>query len=352
MKIGKKKIGDNAKPYFIADIAANHDGCIKRAKSLIWQAAEAGADAAKFQNFTAKTLVSSYGFDQLDETNTHQNNWSSSVYDMYDKASVPIDWTEILFETCLDAGIDYFTSLYNLEDLNFLNNYVLAWKIGSGDITWHELIDKCSETNKPIILATGASEIDEVIRAVNVISKYKKSYVLMQCNTNYSGSKENFSYIELNVLKTFKKLFPEAILGLSDHTPGHATVLGAIALGASVIEKHFTDDSKREGSDHPFSMEPQEWKDMVDRSTELTMALGKGQKKIMENESETRIVQRRAIRCNRKLKIGETLKKSDLDFLRPCPTNGLPPFELNNIIGKKINKNINKGDIITISDLG
>ena len=274
MKIGNKNIGVNHKPYFIADIATNHDGCIERAKSLIWQAAEAGADAAKFQNFSADTLVSNYGFENLDDINTHQKSWKSSVFDVYDRASLPLDWTDILRKTCIEANIDYFTSLYNLKDLYYLNKYVAAWKIGSGDITWHSIIEQCASTDKPIILATGASNIDEVKKAVKVIKKKKKSYVLLQCNTNYSGSLENFSYIQLNVLKSYLKLFPEAILGLSDHTPGHSTVLGAIALGASVIEKHFTDDKTREGSDHPFSMEPREWKDMVDRSLELKLALG------------------------------------------------------------------------------
>ena len=351
MKIGNKNIGINHKPYFIADIAANHDGCLERAKSLIWQAAEAGADAAKFQNFTAQTLVSNYGFNKLHKIKTHQNSWNDTVYEVYNKASVPINWTETLFKTCVDAKIDYFTSLYNLTDLNLLNNYVLAWKIGSGDITWHEVINQCSLTDKPLILATGASNIDEVSEAVKVILKHKKYFVLMQCNTNYSGSKDNLSFIELNVLKTYKKLFPEAVLGLSDHTSGNTTVLGAIALGASVIEKHFTDDSSRQGSDHPFSMEPFEWKEMVDRSVELKMALGNEQKKVMQNENETRIVQRRAIRCNKELKIGKILKESDLDFLRPCPPDGLPPYKWDKIVGKKINKNIYKGDIIKISDL-
>ena len=174
----------------------------------------------------------------------------------------------------------------------------------------------------------------------------------MQCNTNYSGSIENFSFIELNVLKSYNKLFPNAVLGLSDHTPGHATVLGAIALGASVIEKHFTDDNTRKGSDHPFSMEPHEWKEMVDRSLELKMALGTGKKEVMQNEFDTRVVQRRAIRCNREINIGEVLKKSDLTFLRPCPKGGLPPYEVDKIIGKIVNKKVDKGDVIKISDLG
>ncbi len=351
IEINGKKIGVDHNPYFIADIAANHDGSLERAIDLIWLAAESGADAAKFQNFTAKTLVSDRGFNSLNKVKTHQSKWKASVYEMYDKASVPLNWTETLLKTCKDAGIDYFTSIYDLSQIEYLNKYVCAWKIGSGDLTWHEMISNCARTKKPILIATGASNLREVEMAVEEIEKHVKHYVLMQCNTNYTGSIENFKHISLNVLTTFKSQFTNSILGLSDHTPGHSTVLGAIALGASVIEKHFTDDSSREGSDHPFSMEPKSWKEMVDRSLELKNALGNNIKEVMQNEIETRIVQRRAIRSSKNLKAGHCVSNSDLVFLRPCPKDGLPPYEKKKIVGKILNKNIDKGDIIKLSDL-
>ncbi len=122
----------------------------------------------------------------------------------------------------------------------------------------------------------------------------------MQCNTNYTGSIENFNFIELNVLKTYRKEFKNIVLGLSDHTPGHTTVLGAVALGAKVIEKHFTDSNEREGPDHKFSMNPTSWKEMVLRTRELERALGNDDKLIMENEKETVVLQRRAIRAKRR----------------------------------------------------
>ena len=136
----------------------------------------------------------------------------------------------------------------------------------------------------------------------------------MQCNTNYTGSLENFKYIQLNVLKTYRAMYPDMVLGLSDHTPGHATVLGAVALGARMIEKHFTDDINREGPDHAFSMDPHTWREMVNRTRELENALGNGVKKVEENESQTVILQRRSIRLVRDLKEGSLLNANDLEF--------------------------------------
>ena len=134
------------------------------------------------------------------------------------------------------------------------------YKIGSGDITWLKMLDKVGSKGKTVIIASGASDIEEVIRAVNQLSKYNIKIILMQCNTNYTANDDNFNYINLNVLKLYSVLFPDITLGLSDHTFGDETVLGAVTLGAKYIEKHFTDDNYRNGPDHPFSMNPKTWK--------------------------------------------------------------------------------------------
>ena len=341
--IGKKIIGENFPVYFIADIASNHDGKLSRAKKLIRLAAEAGANAAKFQNFTGETLVSEKGFSKVGKID-HQAEWKGSVYDEYNKCSVPLSWTKHLKKECKKYNIEYFTSPYNLSFIDKLKNYVNVWKIGSGDITWHESISKMSLQKKPIILATGASNINEVKLALKVISKKTKNIVLMQCNTNYTGSINNYSYINLNVLKQYKKIFPKVILGLSDHTPGHSTVLGSIALGARVIEKHFTDDNDRKGPDHKFSLNPKDWKEMVDRSRELEKALGDGLKKVENNELKTVIVQRRSIRLKTDMKKGSIINKKNLIFLRPCSKDGVPPYKYNFFIGKKLKKNLTEHD--------
>ena len=346
-KINQNTISNNSNTYFIADIAANFDGDIERAKDLIYLAAEAGADAAKFQNFLAKTIVSDQAFKAIGSQLSHQSEWKDSVYDVYDKASLPILWTETLRDTCADAGIDYMTTPYDLSLIPILSEYVSAWKIGSGDITWHEMIRTLSLEDKPLLIATGASNMDEVKLAMDIALENKKDVVLMQCNTNYTASLENFKYIELNVLKEYRRIYPDIILGLSDHTPGHSTVLGSIALGAKVIEKHFTDDNERKGPDHKFSMNPESWRDMVDRSRELEYALGTGVKKIMDNEKESVIVQRRGLCASHDLKEGHIITGDDLVALRPCSNDGIEPYKENQIIGKKINCKIENGANIT-----
>ena len=212
--------------------------------------------------------------------------------------------------------------------------------------------NKNCKKNKPVLLATGASTLDDVKRAVECIYKYNKKIILMQCNTNYTNDDNNFNYINLNVLKQYKKIFGTKItLGLSDHTPGHATVLGSIALGAKVIEKHFTDDNGREGPDHRFSMNPYSWSEMVKCSRELEKSLGDGLKKIELNEKQSSIVQRRGVWVNKDLKKGERLKINDCDFLRPCPKNSISPFDINKYLGKELKKNLSKNSILTISCL-
>jgi len=212
-------------------------------------------------------------------------------------------------------------------------------------------LKKLLAKKKPVILATGASTLKDVDRAIKVILKKNSDICLMQCNTNYTAEKKNFNYINLNVLKTFAKKYPKIILGLSDHTIGHATVLGAIALGARMVEKHFTDKNNGEGPDHKFSMNPRSWKEMIERSRELENSLGSGEKIIEKNENETVILQRRAIRTKTKLSKGLKLKPSDLISLRPCPSNGIMPYELKKIVGKTLKKDIKKGDLIAWKDL-
>ena len=350
-KIGNTFIGNDEPTYFIADIAANHDGSLERAIELIKRCADAGANAAKFQNFKAETIVSDLGFKSLKNKKSHQSNWKKSVYEVYDEAAISLEWTQKLKEECDNVGIEYFTSPYDLKILDHLNDFVAAWKIGSGDITWHELIDILSRKEKPVLIASGASNMSDVVQAMDILSKNKQEIVLMQCNTNYTGSKENFRYINLSVLKSFKQEFPNTILGLSDHTPGHTTVLGAISLGARVIEKHFTDNTLREGPDHKFSMDPTSWSEMVERSRELELALGDGIKIVEENESNTLILQRRALRTTKNLKAGSILNNDNVIPLRPCPKEGLEPkmFELVN--GKILKKDIVKGDLIMLEDL-
>lgn len=351
IKIGKSTISHHSPTYFIADIAANHDGDLEKAKDLIYMVKEAGADAAKFQHFKAKSIVSDYGFKNMGSKSSHQKAWKKSVYDVYKDAEVPLRWTEELYDTCKKADIDFFTSPYDINDIDYINNYVPAYKVGSGDVTYHDIVAKMASYNKPMLIATGASDIQDVIEIMEKVSKVNQQLVLMQCNTNYTAKSENFKYIQLNVLKTYSLMFPDAILGLSDHTLGHSTVLGAVALGARVVEKHFTNDNALEGPDHKFSMNPTSWREMVDRTRELEYALGSAIKKVEENEKETYILQRRCLRATRTLKSGEVLSADMLEPLRPAPIGSIVPYELNNLIGRKINKDLDAGADIKWGDL-
>lgn len=351
IQIGKHTIGDDQPAYFIADIGANHDGDLKRAKLLIHLAKEAGADAAKFQNFRAAKIVSDYGFKAMGGQVSHQASWKKSVFEVYQDASIPFEWTPTLKEECDRAGIDYFSSPYDFEAIDMLESYVPVYKAGSGLITWLEALVYMASKPKPIILSTGASDLGEVVRAVRAVLEVNREVVVMQCNTNYTGSLENFNHVHLNVLKTFRILFPDVILGLSDHTPGHAAVLGAVTLGARVIEKHFTDDNDRTGPDHPFAMNPDAWSDMVARTRELERALGSTDKFVTENEQQTVIVQRRCLRAAREISAGEIFEREMIDVLRPATPGAIPPYEIESVIGTRALSNIPVGKELRWTDL-
>jgi len=202
-----------------------------------------------------------------------------------------------------------------------------------------------------VLMATGASEIGEVQRAVDEVLAVNPALVLLQCNTNYTASLENFRHVHLRVIDSYRVMFPELVLGLSDHTPGHATVLGAVALGARVIEKHFTDDNSREGPDHGFSMTPQSWREMVDRTRELECALGSAAKRVSDNERQTVVLQRRCLRAARDLPSGSLLSEDGLESLRPAPEDSVKPYELNRVVGKKLRRDLALGDALRWTDI-
>lgn len=335
--------------YFIADISANHDGDLDRAKLLCRLAKEAGADAVKFQHFKAETIVSDAGFKELGKQQSHQAKWNKSVFEVYQDASVPLDWTPTLKKYCDNIQVDFFTTPYDLNYVDELDQYVHMYKIGSGDITWMQMLEKVASTGKPVLIATGASDIAEVQRAVDALLKYDCKIVLMQCNTNYTAEEDNFKYINLNVLKTYNTMYPNIELGLSDHTLGCETVLGAVTLGARYIEKHFTDDNTRIGPDHPFSMNPTTWKEMVDSTRKLELALGTGVKKVEINEKETVVLQRRSARLNRNLNPGDVVKQEDISYIRPCPLDALPIHI--DIVGKEVTRVLKKNEYIKPYDI-
>lgn len=351
IRIGKRVVGGLEPAYFIAEVGSNFDGSFDRAIELIHLAAENGADAVKFQHYTARTLVSDAGFKKMNDATSHQKEWSSSVFDTYDSASLNSAWTEALASECEKCGVHFFTSAYSADLVDDVEPFVPAYKVGSGDITWTQILDYTARKGKPVLLATGASNLQDVKRAYDAIREHNEQIIVLQCNTNYENTNKNFEHLNLRVLNTYAELFPKAVLGLSDHTKNFVSTLGAVALGAKVIEKHFTDDDTREGPDHGFALTPLEWKEMIDRTRELESAMGTGVKVVEENETETIVVQRRSIRAARDLEEGAVIDKANVEMLRPCTSEGLAPFQLHEILGKKITTNIAKGNEITLSNL-
>lgn len=351
ISINGRLISIDQPSYFIADIAANHDGDLERAKSLIWLAKEAGADAAKFQHFKAEKIVSDLGFKSLGSQQSHQAGWKKSVFEVFQDYECNREWNQELIKTAAEAKIDFITTPYDTDAVDELDPFLPAYKIGSGDITWVEFIEYVAKRNKPLFLASGASDLLDVERAVSAALKHNPQFVLMQCNTNYTGSLENFKFINLNVLKSYAAKYPGMILGLSDHSPGHATVLGAIALGARVIEKHFTDDAARIGPDHGFSMTPNTWRDMVDRGRELENALGDGLKRVEPNEIQTANLQQRCLYLMRDIGAGEIISAADVEALRPVQSGSLKPYELASVIGKKMMQGRKRAECLLKSDL-
>lgn len=349
--INERKIAIDTPTYFIADIAANHDGDLSRAKELIWLAKEAGADAAKFQHYKAEAIVSDVGFRQLTAKFSHQAAWEKSVFETYRQYECNREWNEELALTASKAGIDFMTTPYDYDAVEQLDKYIPAYKIGSGDITWTDFIESIAKKRKPVVLATGASSMEDVERAVAAVLIHNQQIALLQCNTNYTGSLENMKHVNLRVLQWYAQRFPHMLLGLSDHTPGHTTVLGAIALGARIIEKHFTDDNARTGPDHSFAMNLKTWGEMVDRSREMEAALGDGVKRVEDNERDTVIVQRRCLRLARNMSVGERISASDVEVLRPAPMNAFMPYELNSVIGGVLLVSKDKGDALFKNDL-
>jgi len=351
MVIDGREIGPAHPTYFIADIAANHDGSLERACELIRLAKEAGADAAKFQHFDAPRIVSDVGFDRLDGKLSHQASWTKSVTEVYQDASVPHDWTPLLKEECDRVGITFFSSPYDTDAVDALEPFVPAYKFGSGDIDWIESLEYVAKKGKPVIIGTGAATMAEVERAVEAVLAINPDVVVLQCNTNYTADEGNFDHLNLRVLASYQERWPGLVVGLSDHTHGPAAVLGAVALGARVIERHFTDDNGRPGPDHAFALDPDAWATMVRETRRLERALGSADKFLTANEADSVVVQRRCVRAARDLPAGHLVTRDDLDVLRPATPGGIGPADVGAVPGRTLRRDVAAGREVRWDDL-
>ncbi|MDP3784906.1 MAG: N-acetylneuraminate synthase family protein [bacterium] len=315
IKIGKRWVGEGCPAFFIAEIGANFDGSLEKAKRLVLAAKEAGADVAKFQTFLSHKIVAPGGFAKMKLKGVH-GTWGRPVHEVFKEVEFPRRWHKEISDYCRKVGIMFSSAPYDFEGADLLDRLNVPFiKIGSGEITWHEMLRHIAEKKRPMILATGASTLAEVDEALKVITQTgNRNLILLQCITNYPSKIESAN---INVLKTYEHAF-NIITGYSDHTPGDVVPLGAIALGGKVIEKHFTLSRKDKGPDHPHSMEPQEFKAMIERVRMLEKAMGSTIKDVVPEESETVIVQRRGLYLKNNISKGQRIKKSDLTELRPA----------------------------------
>ena len=346
IKIGDRIVGSDHPTYFIAEIGGNFDGSIDKAKRLIDAAKKAGADCAKFQTFTAETIVSEGGFSKMELHGVH-GSWGRTVSEVFKDVEFPMEWHQEIADYCKKVGVDFSTSPYFKEAVDLCADMNLPFiKIGSGEITWLEMLEYTASKGIPIMLATGDATMSEIDEAVRTIEKTgNKDLVLMQCITNYPSKIDSAN---VNVLKTFQDAFG-CLTGYSDHSPGHVVALASVVLGGRVVEKHFTLNKTDKGPDHPHSMEPDEFKFMVDSIREVERAMGSTRKEVVEEESETVYVQRRCLYAKKDLNKGQILTLEDIDVLRPAL--GIPPKYKETIIGKTLNKDIPARDPIFWGDL-
>jgi len=354
--IHNRIIGTGHPCYIIAEVGSNFDGDLERAKMLAKLAKEAGADAYKIQNFLAPKIVSQKGFDGLKVA--FQSKWDKPVVEVYKKAEFPREWLQELSDYCKEIGIDFFSSPYDKEAVDLLENIdTSVYKLGAGEIDNLEFLEYVAKKGKPMIISCGATTIEEIEQAViTVRAAGNNQIILLQCVTNYPSPVADAN---IKAMSAFKEKFGVEV-GYSDHTIGNQqggddplggimVPLASVALGGCVIEKHFTDDIKRQGPDHPFAMPVENFKKMVDAVRALEKALGDGVKKVEPSEKETVIIQRRGIYAKEDIGESEIITREKIEFLRPALF--LRPYQANKIVGKKTSRAIMAGEPIKLDDI-
>jgi len=328
----------------IAEAGVNHNGSIETAKRLVDVAVDAGADYVKFQSFKAENLVSVYaGKAEYQKQTTDKNE---SQYDMIKKLELDLNAHKELLKYCNLKGIKFISTPFDLASIDLLYDLGIdLYKIGSGEITNYPYLKKIAEKKLPVILSTGMSNLCDVERALEVLTNNgltKGKITLLHANTEYPTP---FEDVNLQAMITLKDAFKTAV-GYSDHTPGIEVPIAAVAMGAKVIEKHFTLDKNMEGPDHKASLESHELKAMVRAIRNIEQALGDGIKKPSNSEKKNRVIARKSIVAAREIKEGEILTEKNITAKRPG--NGISPMRWNEVIGKRAIKDFGKDELIEI----
>ncbi|KEI06371.1 N-acetylneuraminate synthase [Clostridium botulinum] len=344
-KIIGKTIQNNYNCFVIAEAGVNHNGSIVLAKKLVDKAVEAGVDAVKFQTFKSEKLVTGYA--SMAKYQKDNIGIEESQFNMLKKLELSYDEFTELKKYCDEKNIIFMSTPFDFESAKFLNSIgVEVFKISSGDLTNIPLLEYIAEFNKPMILSSGMATLGEVEDAVSAIrNKELEDIAVLHCTSNYPAK---ISSVNLKAMNTIKNAF-NIIGGYSDHTKGISIPIAAAALGAEIIEKHFTLDKEMEGPDHKASLNPEELKEMVQEIRNVQSALGNGIKTFTENEIDTMRVARKSIVAKNFIKKGEIITKEDLDYKRPG--DGLSPKYYKHIIGKKSSKDISIDTQITLDSV-
>lgn len=339
-KIDNKYIGEPNKVFIIAEAGVNHNGDINLAKKMVDKAKDAGVDAVKFQTFKSERLVTQTA--KMAEYQKNNIGKEESQFHMLKKLEVSFEEFEEIKDYCKEKEILFLSTPFDIESAIFLDSIGMeAFKIGSGDLTNIPLLEKVAKFNKPIILSCGMSSMGEIEDAINAVKVNGNNEIAMlHCTSNYPAPIES---INLSAMKTIENAF-KVIIGYSDHTEGITIPVAATALGAKIIEKHFTLDKNMEGPDHKASLDPQELKSMVEAIRKVELAMGNGIKECTTSEENTKEVARKSIVAGRNIRAGEILKEENLDFKRPG--NGLSPKLYKELVGRKAIKDICKDEII------
>ena len=332
-----------SKTFIIAEAGVNHNGSMEIAKKLIDVAAEAGANAVKFQTFLADRVVSKSA--QKADYQKQTTDKAESHYEMIKRLELDADAHRVLIAYCREKDIRFLSSAFDLESIDLLNKLGLdIFKIPSGEITNLPYLRKIGALKKEIILSTGMADLGEIEDALDVLMEVgmaREDITILHCNTEYPTP---FEDVNLCAMLTIKSAFPGIKVGYSDHTLGIEAPIAAVAMGASVIEKHFTLDKNMEGPDHKASLEPDELKAMVHAIRNIEKALGSGIKKPSTSELKNKPIARKSIVASRDIKKGEAFTEKNITVKRPG--SGISPMRWDEVMSKRASKDYRQDDLI------
>ena len=338
------ELSEMEKPLFIAEISANHLGSLERAKRLVIAAAKSGAGAIKFQTYTAETMTLDIDSEGFSISKDHPLWSGRKLFDLYAEAHTPWEWHEELFKLCRDLGTIPFSSPFDPSAVDFLESLnVPMYKVSSMETSDLGLIAKIAKTGKPAIISTGATYLDEIDDAVNCfLSSGNKSLTLLVCTSAYPANPADANLARIAFLRERYGLQ----IGLSDHTLGIGTSIAAIALGAKVIEKHFILNRNDGGPDAQFSMEPEEFNQLVLEGRKAHISVGSGAWYLADDERESRRI-RRSLYISQDVKKGDLISKLNVRAIRPG--FGMSPKYFDEIIGKEFCADFKAGTPLAIN---